>query len=242
LNICYGGEDGGGSYHSIYDSFDHYLRFGDPGFDYCVALAQTGGRIVLRLADADVLPLEFTAFADTLARYVKEVGRLADELREQTEEHNRQVRDRTLELAADPKQPFVAPGPKSPVPFVNFAPLQNALARVERSARAFDAARSRAGRLPADEQKAVDQVLMQSERALTLSGGLPGRPWFRHQVYAPGFYTGYGVKTLPGVREALEQRDWKLAEAQVEVVARTLEGFAETVDRATALLGGPGPN
>jgi N-acetylated-alpha-linked acidic dipeptidase len=237
LNVGYGGEDGGGSYHSIYDSFDHYTRFGDPGFDYGVALAQTAGRIVLRLADADVVPFEFTAFADTVSRYAKEVSRLADELREQTDELNRQVRDRTVELAADPKEPFVAPTPRPPVPFVNFAPLQNAVARVERSAREFDRVWSRAAAsLGVDKQKALDDILMRSERALTRAQGLPGRPWFRHQVYAPGFYTGYGVKTLPGVREALEQRDWKLADTQVEIVARTLEGFAETIDRATAVL------
>jgi N-acetylated-alpha-linked acidic dipeptidase len=238
LNIGFGGENGNGIYHSIYDSFAHYTRFNDPTFEYGVALAKVGGRTVLRLAEADVVPFEFTAFADTLGRYVKEVAKLADDMREKTEEDNRLARDNTLVLAADPRERFVAPKAKEAVPFISFAPLQNALARVQDSAKAFDQARAtRADRpLPPETQKALDELLMHAEQALTRAEGLPVRPWFRHQVYAPGYYTGYGVKTLPGVREALEQRDWKAAEEQVALVARTLEGFAAQIDRATALL------
>jgi len=238
LNIGFGGEDGSGIYHSIYDSFAHYTRFNDPTFEYGIALAKVGGRTVLRLSEADVLPFEFTAFADTLGRYVKEVSKLADDLREKTEEDNRLVRDRTLVLAADPREPFVAPKAKEAVPFVNFAPLQNALAKVQESARAFDKARVALGDRPAsaEAQRAVNELLMHAEQALTRPEGLPGRPWFRHHVYAPGFYTGYGVKTLPGVREALELRDWKAAEEQAVITARTLEGFAAQIDRATALM------
>jgi N-acetylated-alpha-linked acidic dipeptidase len=238
LNIGFGGEDGSGIYHSIYDSFAHYTRFNDPTFEYGVALAKLGGRTVLRLSEAEVLPFEFIAFADTLGRYVKEVSKLADDLREKTEEDNRLARDRTLVLAADPREPFVAPKAKEAVPFVNFAPLQNALAKVEQSAQAFDQARAALGdRPPSPEaQWAVNELLMHAERALTRPQGLPGRPWFRHHVYAPGYYTGYGVKTLPGVREALELRDWKAAEELAVITARTLEGFAAQIDRATALL------
>jgi N-acetylated-alpha-linked acidic dipeptidase len=238
LNIGFGGENANGIYHSIYDSFAHYTRFNDPTFAYGIALARVGGRTVLRLAEADVVPFEFTAFADTLGRYVKDVSKLADDMREKTEEDNRLARDNTLVLAADPHERFVAPKAKEAVPFVSFTPLQNALARVEESARAFDRARAaRADKpLSVDAQRAVDEVLMHAEQALTRPEGLPVRPWFRHQVYAPGYYTGYGVKTLPGVREALEQRDWKAAEEQAVVAARTLEGFAAQIDRATALL------
>jgi N-acetylated-alpha-linked acidic dipeptidase len=242
LNLGYGGEDDGGSYHSIYDSFAHYTRFGDPGFEYGIALAQTAGRAELRLADADVLPFEFTAFADTLGRYVTEVTKLADEMREETEETNRRLRDHTYEIAADPKLVQVLPSPRPTVPYISLAPLLNAKARVEESARGFDAAwkaRTAAGALPAETQKALDAVLMTAERSLTRAEGLPRRPWFVHQVYAPGFYTGYGVKTLPAVREALEQRDFTQAEGQARVVASVLEGFAGQIDRATALLSAP---
>jgi N-acetylated-alpha-linked acidic dipeptidase len=128
------------------------------------------------------------------------------------------------------------------VPYVSLAPLLNARARVEESARAFEAAwkaRTAAGEIPADTQKALDAVLMGAERSLTRAEGLPRRPWFVHQVYAPGFYTGYGVKTLPAVRESLEQREWTQAEEQAKTVASVLEGFAAQVDRATALLSLP---
>jgi N-acetylated-alpha-linked acidic dipeptidase len=239
LNLGYGGEDEGGEYHSVYDSFDLYTRFKDPTFEYGVALAQTAGRAELRLADADVLPFEFTAFAETLGKYVTQVGKLADDMREETEETNRRLHDRTYQLAADPKLVDVPPSPRPPVPYVSLTPLLNAKARVEESAKAFDAAvKARTAPLSADAQKSLDAVLMGAERTLTRAQGLPRRPWFVHQVYAPGFYTGYGVKTLPAVREALEQRDWAQAEEQARTVAAVLEGFAAQIDRATAIASG----
>jgi N-acetylated-alpha-linked acidic dipeptidase len=239
LNLGYGGEDDGGEYHSIYDSFDLYTRFKDPTFEYGIALAQTVGRAELRLAEADVLPFEFTAFADTLSRYVTEVGKLADDMRDETEETSRRLRDRTYQLAADPKQVDVPPPARPSVPYLSLAPLQNAKARVDASAKAFEAAaqaRTAAGPLPVETQKALDAVLMAAEHSLTRAEGLPRRPWFVHQVYAPGFYTGYGVKTLPAVREALEQREWAQAEEQARTVAGVLEGFAAQIDRATAIV------
>jgi N-acetylated-alpha-linked acidic dipeptidase len=239
LNLGYGGEDDGGEYHSIYDSFDLYTRFKDPTFEYGIALAQTVGRAELRLAEADVLPFEFTAFADTLGRYVTEVGKLADDMRDETEETSRRLRDRTYQIAADPKQVEVPPSPRPPVPFISLAPLLNAKARVDASAKAFEVAaqaRTAAGPLPVETQKALDAVLMAAEHSLTRAEGLPRRPWFVHQVYAPGFYTGYGVKTLPAVREALEQREWAQAEEQARTVAGVLEGFAAQIDRATAIV------
>jgi N-acetylated-alpha-linked acidic dipeptidase len=237
LNMGYGGEAGGGSYHSIYDSFAHFTRFMDPKLEYGMALAETGGRAVLRFADADVLPYEFTDFADTIGTYVKEVKSLADTLRKQTEETNRQIEEGQLLAAADPTEAYVVPRPKEPVPHMNFAPLENALSALEKSARSYDRASATADRsLPAATQKELDAALMGVERALLTREGLPRRPWFRHQVYAPGFYTGYGVKTLPAVREALEQRNWGEAAEQVTVVGRALEAAAAAIDRATAVL------
>jgi len=240
LNIGFGGEDGGGSYHSIYDSFDHYTRFGDPNFDYGIALAKVGGRAVLRLANADVLPLYFNGMADAVERYVREIGKLADEMREETQNKNRQISEHTLEVIADPTQVFVVPKMESPVPHLNFAPLQNSLARLKESARAYDAVMNEAaaaGRPPALEvQKSLDGVLIRTERAMTREQGLPRRPWFKHQIYAPGFYTGYGVKTLPGVREAIEQRNWKEASEQVNIVAETIDLLSVEIDRATNMV------
>ena len=237
LSIGYGGESGGGSYHSIYDSFDHYTRFIDPTFDYGVTEAKTNGRLMLRLANADVLPFEFTTFADTLKRYLDELTRLADRTRAETEERNRLVRDKVFDIADDPTNPLVAPKMQEPVPYFNFAPLQNAVAKLQRSAREYARV---AGSVPQDPARQVelDRALMHVEQALLTTQGLPRRPWFRHQIYAPGFYTGYGVKTVPGVREAIEQKQWAEVASQMDVVARTLDAYASEVDRATAIARG----
>ncbi|HYS52598.1 MAG TPA: transferrin receptor-like dimerization domain-containing protein [Thermoanaerobaculia bacterium] len=241
MNIGYGGEGGGGSYHSIYDSFDHYVRFGDPNFQYGIAQAETTGRLTLRLANADVLPIEFTTFADTLSRYVEELTKLAQTTRTEVEERNRLIRERAFEIASDPTRPFVSPKPEAPVPFLNFAPLQNAIAKLQRSAHDYDRA---ASSVPSDapnasvREAALDQVLMHVEQSLTLPEGLPRRPWFRHQIYAPGFYTGYGVKTVPGVREAIEQKQWNEANRQIEIVSKVIEKYAAQVDRAAEIAKG----
>ncbi len=242
LNLGYGGEDGGGSYHSIYDSFDHYTRFIDPTFDYGVALSQTAGRVVLRFADADTLPLSFADFTDTVGRYVKEVSKLAEDTRAEIAEKNRRIADGTFRDVFDPTETYVAPGREAPAPYLNFAPLQNALARLQESEKSYQAAfaspaaqerlRSRA------TQARLDEILRGVERSMTNDAGLPRRPWFKHQIYAPGFYTGYGVKTLPGVREAVEQHNWREADEEVTVVSKTIEQVAAEIDRATALLQG----
>ncbi|HVE38253.1 MAG TPA: M28 family metallopeptidase [Planctomycetota bacterium] len=234
LDVRFGGEDSGGSYHSIYDSFDHYTRFGDPGFHYGVALAQTAGRIVLRLANAATLPFEFGPSADAISGYAREVAKLTDDLREETEKTNRLIREGRYEAAADPTETFVAPKPKTPVPHLNFAPLQNAVARLRQSAQDHEHAR-RGLDLSGKGAAEVDVVLFRTERALT-GDGLPRRPWFKHLIYAPGFYTGYGVKTLPGIREAIEERTWDEAGAQTEATARAIERYAAEIEKATALL------
>ena len=234
LNIGYGGESGSGSYHSVYDSFDHYTRFIDPNFDYGVAQSKTVGRLMLRLANADVLPMEFMTFAQTLRRYLDELVKLADRTRSETEERNRLVRDGTYAIAADPTKPFAPPKIDESVPYLNFAPLQNAIARLERSAKDYDRL---ATALPADteRQAALDRALMHVEQKLTTDQGLPRRPWFRHQIYAPGFYTGYGVKTVPGVREAIEQKQWNEAAQQIDIVARAIDAYAAEIDRAAKI-------
>jgi N-acetylated-alpha-linked acidic dipeptidase len=234
LDIRFGGEDAGGSYHSIYDSFDHYTRFGDPGFHYGVALVQTAGRIVLRLANAPTLPFEFGPSADAIGAYAREVAKLADDLREETEKTNRLIREGRYEAAADPKEPFVAPRPRDPVPHLNFAPLQNAVARLRQSADDHDQA-SRGVELSGKAAAELDGVLYRTERALA-GDGLPRRPWYKHLIYAPGFYTGYGVKTLPGIREAIEERKWDEAGAQTDATARAIERYAAQIEKATALL------
>jgi len=241
LNIGYGGENRGGEYHSRYDTVDHYTRFGDPGFRYGIALAQTAGHAVLRLAEADLLPFEFGRPAATFSGYVDELIRLTDEMREEHQLENRLIREGHYEAVADPTKTWITPEPRDPVPHLSFAPLRTALTELHEGARRYGVTLeerfSAPTGLPAARAVVVDEILFRVERALTREEGLPGRPWFRHQTYAPGFYTGYGVKTLPGVREAIEQRDWALAERQIGLAAATFSGFTAEIDRATAALG-----
>ena len=233
LNIGFGGEGQYGQYHSIYDSFDHYSRFMDPTFEYGVALAQVGGRAVMRLANARVLPFEFSRLAATVGRYVDEIEAACDAMREETREENRRIREGIYEAAWDPRDGWVVPQPEEPVPFLNFAPLRNAVSRLEESAGRYDTNSAVEGGGGAK----LDRMLYSSERALTRQQGLPRRPWFRHHVYAPGFYTGYGVKTLPGVREAVEERLWDEAAEQIEIAAAVLEAAAARIDEAVQATG-----
>ncbi len=232
LNFGFGGEEQYGVYHSNYDTYAHYVRFEDPDFQYVLATVQLGGRMMLRLANAEVLPLRFENLAKTVAGYAKEVAKLADDMRQQTEFRNEEIRSGALKLAADSHQTYVVPAPREPVPFLNFAPLDNAVARLQSSVDAWSKADPT--RLDATRAAALDAILMHAEQALLNDAGLPKRPWYRHMLYAPGYYTGYDVKTLPGIREAIEQRDWREAEIQISHVAAALDALSREIDRATA--------
>jgi N-acetylated-alpha-linked acidic dipeptidase len=241
LNVGYGGEgETGGIYHSVYDSFDHYTRFGDPAFDYSIALSKTAGRAILRFANADYLPLTFGNLSDTVSVYVKEVMKLAADEKNAIAERTRRINEKTFDAVDDPEKRLVVPKAESPAPFLNFAPLQNALTRLEESCRNYDNAMKdpvSANRLRSrDLQQSLDNALRQVELAMITDGGLPRRPWYRHQIYAPGFYTGYGVKTLPGVREAIEQHNWNEASEQIVIAANTMEKVASQIDRARDVI------
>ena len=242
LNVSFGDEDEYGQYHSIYDSFDHYVRFMDPDFVYGVALAQTAGRTVLRLANAEILPFEIGAFVDSVGLYVEEIAEMPEAMRKETAEKNRRIADGVFAAVLDPKKTWVVPEPEGEVPYLNTAPLKNALARLEKSAadyaEAYEPVASGERALADDERRELNRILFRTERALTREHGLPGRAWYRHQIYAPGVYTGYAPKTMPSIREAIEQRKWQLAEEQIAVVAETLLAFAAEVDRATGILEG----
>ena len=234
FNLGFGGESGGGEYHTMYDSYDHYTRFKDPDFAYGGALVKVAGRTTLRLANADVLPFEFTRMARTLEGYGKEVMELADELRTQTARRNKLIAENAYTLAADPQDAYRAPEPQEEVPYLNFAPLQNGLGRISDLAGDYDA--RAAVELPVAQRERLNRLFMDLERQLTREEGLPRRPWFVHHVYAPGYYTGYGVKTLPGVREAIEQRDFAEAQQQIDKLGEVLEAYAEQMQRVIALV------
>jgi len=241
LNLGYGGEDGGGIYHSIYDDFKWFTSFDDTSFVYGRALAQTMGTAVMRLADAELLPYDFTGLAETVGRYAREVQKLLKDKQDSVREQNRQIDEGVFTATNDPREPLVPPKREEIPPYLNFAPLDNAVDALTRAADRYQKALTKAeanggAALTKTDLKALNATLLQSERALTLADGLPRRPWYRHQIYAPGFYTGYGVKTLPGVREAIEQKNWREADDQVPRLARTLGAETDVINRAAEQL------
>ena len=237
LNVGYGGEGSGGEYHTAFDTFDFFRRFVDPGAVYGAALARTGLRLTLRLANADVLPFEFGATASTVGRYVDEVVELAASERDRLGRERELVQGGDFRLAADPARPFVEPEARAPAPYLNFAPLRNAHDRLVRAARSADqslVAAAEGGDEAVQEQ--LDELVVGSERLLTRDHGLPGRPWFRHHLYSPGLYTGYGVKTLPGVREAIEEGEWDKAQEQIDIAADVLSTYAEQLEQVARTM------
>ena len=225
LNIGFGGEGNDGSYHTLYDTYEHYTTFRDPGMVYGVALAQVAGRATLRLANAPRLPFEFIGLADNLGLYLEQLEELANNMREQTLETNARIDSGVYDLALDPTRTLGAPLKKEEVPYFNFAPLNNALDELNRAAEVYAGVAGNGAAISAADNK----LLYTSERELTREDGLPGRPWFRHHIYAPGFYTGYGVKTLPGVREAIEERQYALVEDEIFIAADVISGMAARV-------------
>jgi N-acetylated-alpha-linked acidic dipeptidase len=237
LNLGYGGEDNGGIYHSIYDDFYWFTHFSDSAFVYERALAQAAGISVLRLANADLLPFAFTNLAETVQGYVKDLQSLRDHRAEQITERNRQIEEGLFKFTSDPRDPVTAPQRQQPAPQLNFAPLLNALDSLNHSASRYDRAYSRAltdGHSTA--ARSVNEQLIQAERALTSGEGLRNRPWYVHMLYAPGFYTGYGVKTIPGVREAIEQGQWQDADREIVRAGAAVEREATLISRLATTL------
>ncbi len=235
VNLGYGGEDAmGGQYHSIYDDFYWYTHFEDTDFVYGRALAQTAGSMVMRIADADVIPFQFTNFAETVHGYVGEVKKLADSMREQTRERNREITEGVDRALADPKKKRVPPPAEALPPYLNFAPLDQASDDLTTAAAEYEKAFANGSK----SQTAVNAALVQAERALIDAAGLPGRPWYRNMIYAPGLYTGYGVKTLPAVREAIEQKSWQDVDGQIVRTAAAIEREATLVKNAARTLAG----
>ncbi len=240
LDVSFGNEDEYGQYHSIYDTFDHYKRFVDPSFEYGVALAKAGGRCMLRLANAEVLPFEFTGFADNVSRFIKRIRQFTDQRREEIAERNQKIAEKSYEAYFDPMSKFVVPSPEDPIPDLDFAPLLQAANALPKSAQQYQIAYDQWMKTLLTPSNATDvnSILMHMEQSLTRKEGLPGRPWFTHQLIAPTADAVYGAGTLPGIRAAIDRKDWALAKQQIGVVAETLEKFRQDIDRATAALNG----
>jgi N-acetylated-alpha-linked acidic dipeptidase len=241
LDLGYGGEDEQGIYHSIYDDFYWYTHFSDTNFVYGRALAQTVGTSVMRLADAEVLPFDFVDFADTVDMYRKNLEKLLADKQEEIRERNQELDEGLFKATFDPRRPTVAPAREEIPPHLNFAPMQNAVESLTRSAKQYQQALAKNQASLGDDAVvaklgALNRQLMESERRLTNADGLPRRPWYKHLLYAPGVYTGYGVKTVPGVREGIEQKRYAEAEQEIVRVSKALEDESALIESAAREL------
>ncbi|HXB96195.1 MAG TPA: transferrin receptor-like dimerization domain-containing protein [Puia sp.] len=236
FNLGFGGEDPGGEYHSIYDSYDNYKRWKDPSFQYGVALAKTAGRTTLRMADAPLLPFDFRVLCKTINGYVTELMSALDQMRETTALTDQLLKEKAFIYATDTARHLLPPPARDEVPYLNFSSLLNALNVLDHAAGHLADTLAKA-HLTGDRARAVNEALYRAEQQLLSDNGLPRRPWYRHIIYAPGFYTGYGVKTMPGIREAIEQRNFTEAQQQIEIDAAVLRKFA---DYLAGIFGGPG--
>src|SRR5271169_2856323 len=245
LDLGFGGEDDGGIYHSIYDDFYWYTHFSDTTFVYGRALAQTVGTSVMRLADAEVLPFDFVNLADTVDTYRKNLEKLLADKQEEIRERNQELEEGMFKATLDPRRPTVAPVREEVPPHLNFAPMQNAVESLTRSAKHYQQALSQkeaslGNDAFAAKLGALNRELIESERRLTNADGLPQRPWYKHLLYAPGVYTGYGVKTVPGVREGIEQKRYAEAEQEIVRVSKALEDESALIESAARELEGAG--
>jgi N-acetylated-alpha-linked acidic dipeptidase len=238
LNVGYGGEDQGGIYHSIYDDFYWYTHFADTDFVYGRALSQTIGTMVMRFADADVLPYDFNDFTDTIHKYSDELKTLLKNRQDEVRDRNQNLDDGVFNAVSDPRRPSVPPARETMPPFLNFAPLDNAEAALHLSAEHYSKAlRTFTGSAsPAPVLQGLNEKLIQTERHLTNDEGLPRRPWYKHLIYAPGYYTGYGAKTLPGIREGIEEKRYQEAENEINKVSRALQDYAAAIDSVASEL------
>ncbi|WP_129782226.1 transferrin receptor-like dimerization domain-containing protein [Peristeroidobacter soli] len=241
LNVEYGGEgEHDGIYHSNYDTFEHYVRFGDPDFSYGIAEAQTVGRIVLRVAEAEIVPVSFVGFADAVRGYLQELQALVKDKRETALALNELLEDGSFVLAADPLRRVLPPEREAEVPEIDFAALDAVVTRLKASAERYDAAHlahvSSGSTLPDARRRQLNALLQGMEQALTMPGGLPGRDWYKHAIYASGALSGYGVKTLPAIREPGEAGRWDEAQRQLKSTTGVLSEYCDRLDRATTLL------
>jgi N-acetylated-alpha-linked acidic dipeptidase len=241
LNIGFGGEDfSGGSYHSIYDSYYHVMHFDDPGLAYGGALSKVVGRLVLRSADGPRVPAHYSDLAGDVSQYLKGVQKLAEDQREKDRALAELRREGDFKLASAPYDPTVAPAEKGVTPMIDMLALLDASDHFTRAAAAADGVIARADKLPPETQARINASLLHIDQLLLDPQGLPGRQWYQNLISAPGTLTGYGAKTLPGVREAIEQRRWDDARAYVQRTAKVIEDYADRLDQVAA-MGRTGP-
>ena len=233
LDVSFGGEDEGDQYHSIYDDFYWYTHFADTDFSYGRALAQTAGNTVMRIADADLLPFDYAPQSETIAKYESDLEKLLKDKQEEFTERNQELQEGAFTATADPHKTFVPPPSETVPPFMNFAPMKNSLELLKKSADRYSKALAKFQ--ASGTQSSLDTVnadLLGIARLFLNEKGLPERPWFKNQIYAPGAYTGYGAKPVAAVREYMDQKKWAEAEAQIPMVAQVIEKIAAGINHA----------
>jgi N-acetylated-alpha-linked acidic dipeptidase len=239
LDMEFGGEEDGDQYHSIYDDFYWYTHFVDTDFSYGRALAQTAGTTILRLAGADLIPLDYAPQAEAIAKYETELEKLLKDKQDEITERNLELQEGVFAAAADPRKASVPPPAEAVPPFMNFTPMKNSIETLKKSAARYSRALAQwqtAGSpaLAPQSFETLNAELLRISRLFLNEKGLPERPWFKNQIYAPGAYTGYGAKTVAAVHEYMDEKKWKEAEAQIPQVARIIENVAAGIDKAAA--------
>ncbi|SEC62174.1 transferrin receptor-like dimerization domain-containing protein [Terriglobus roseus] len=237
VNIGFGGEDRGGTYHSAYDTPWHWDHFADKEEVYGKLFAQTAGTIVMRIADADVMPYNFTELSLTVNGYVASLKSEVKSLQAASTARTHALKSGAYTLANDPKNPVSAPPALSMPPSMDFTALDAAVAKLSAASARYQSMEAKAATLSPAKRKALNDGLAVSERKLISEAGLPGRPWTKHLIYAPGTFTGYGASTLPGVREAVEAGRYEEATQQLGVLVQSLNDEATFIDSLSAMVG-----
>ena len=238
LNMAFGGESGGGSYHSLYDTYEHYKRFSDGKFIYGTTLSKVNGRLVLRLSEADILPFRFVNMVDNIGKFVEQNKKLSEDIRKSTKSLNDLLDNNDFAISSNPKKTYLPPKRLLQVPEFDFKPLDAALARLSTSAWKYEEAllKYQKGSLTTERKSEINALLRSVDQAFIYSKGLPRRDWFKNMMYAPGYYTGYGVKTLPGIREGLEERKWNEVRVYIKEVSKALDRASENINSASRIL------
>lgn len=237
LNVEFGDEDDGTQYHSIYDDFYWYTHFVDTDFVYGKALAQTIGTAMMRLADSDLIPVDYSPQAEAIGKYEAELEKLLKDKQDEFTERNLELQEGVFKATNDPRRPTMPPPGETVPPYMNFAPMKNAIELLKKSSERYSKALSGwqakgSPALPAGKVELVNADLLRIPRLFLDEKGLPERPWFKNQIYAPGAYTGYGAKPIAAVREYMDEKKWKEADAVIPGVARVIENVAAGVSKA----------
>jgi len=237
LSVEFGEEDDGTQYHSIYDDFYWYTHFVDTDFVYGRALAQTIGTAVMRLADADLIPADYSPQAEAIGKYEAELEKLLKDKQDEFTERNLELQEGVFKATNDPRRPTLPPPAETIPPYMNFAPMKNAIELLKKSSERYSKALSNwqakgSPSLPAEKVELINADLLRIPRLFLNEKGLPERPWFKNQIYAPGAYTGYGAKPIAAVREYMDEKKWKEADAQIPQVAQVIQNVAAGINKA----------